>query len=46
MCGLPRHFCQEAGIRLIAVDRPGIGLSDHQPDRTILDWPEDVAHLA
>ncbi len=40
------NFCQEAGIRLISVDRPGIGLSDHQPDRHVLDWPEDVAHLA
>lgn len=40
------HFCREEGIRLIAVDRPGIGLSDHQPGRKLLDWPEDVANLA
>jgi len=32
--------------RLIAVDRPGIGLSDFQSDRVILDWPDDVEELA
>lgn len=34
-----------AGIHLVAVERPGIGLSTFQPCRRILDWPEDVAHL-
>jgi pimeloyl-ACP methyl ester carboxylesterase len=34
------------GIRLIAVDRPGIGLSDFQPGRRFLDWPGDVSALA
>ncbi len=34
------------GIRLIAVDRPGMGLSDFQPGRRFLDWPADVAALA
>ncbi len=34
------------GIRLIAPDRPGYGLSDVQPGRTILDWPRDVSELA
>ena len=34
------------GIRLIAPDRPGIGRSDHQPDRSLLDWPEDLRCLA
>ncbi len=32
--------------RLIALDRPGIGLSDPQPGRTLLDWPGDVATTA
>ncbi|MEM7330625.1 MAG: alpha/beta hydrolase [Chloroflexota bacterium] len=32
--------------RLIAVDRPGIGQSDIQPKRTLLDWPDDVCELA
>ena len=34
------------GVRVIAVDRPGCGLSDYQDDRTLLDWPEDVRELA
>ncbi len=34
------------GVRLITVDRPGAGLSDFQPRRTLLDWPEDVRSLA
>jgi pimeloyl-ACP methyl ester carboxylesterase len=38
--------CSEAGVRLLSVDRPGIGLSSPQPDRTLLGWPKDVAHLA
>ena len=34
------------GIRLITVDRPGLGLSDRQPGRAVLDWPDDVSALA
>lgn len=34
------------GVRLIAVDRPGMGLSTFKPKRTILDWPDDVVELA
>ncbi len=34
------------GIRMIAIDRPGYGLSDFKPGRTILDWPDDVVELA
>jgi pimeloyl-ACP methyl ester carboxylesterase len=33
-------------IRIIAPDRPGIGLSDFQQDRTILDWSKDILQLA
>lgn len=36
----------EAGIRLIAPDRPGMGGSDFQPGRRVIDWPADVAALA
>jgi pimeloyl-ACP methyl ester carboxylesterase len=36
----------DAGARVIAVDRPGIGGSDQRPGRKVLDWPEDVAQLA
>lgn len=35
----------EHGVRLIAVDRPGLGASDASPRRTLLDWPRDVAAL-
>jgi pimeloyl-ACP methyl ester carboxylesterase len=34
------------GIRLIALDRPGFGLSDFKPHRTIFEWPEDVIKIA
>jgi pimeloyl-ACP methyl ester carboxylesterase len=34
------------GVRLLTVDRPGIGCSDFQPRRTLLDWPDDLAQLA
>jgi pimeloyl-ACP methyl ester carboxylesterase len=34
------------GARLIVVERPGFGLSDFQPGRTLLDWPDDVVALA
>lgn len=32
-------------IDLIAIDRPGIGLSTRMPGRTLLDWSQDVKHL-
>lgn len=34
------------GVRVIAPDRPGFGLSDFQPGRTIGDWPDDVVEAA
>jgi pimeloyl-ACP methyl ester carboxylesterase len=34
------------GIRLLAVDRPGIGLSTPLPGRRLLDWPDDVRQVA
>jgi pimeloyl-ACP methyl ester carboxylesterase len=34
------------GVRVIAPDRPGFGLSDPQQGRRLLDWPDDVAALA
>lgn len=33
-------------IRLIAIDRPGLGASSPAPGRTLADWPTDVAHFA
>jgi pimeloyl-ACP methyl ester carboxylesterase len=40
------EVARSVGARVIAIDRPGCGLSDFQPGRTILDWPGDVAELA
>lgn len=33
-------------LRLIVVARPGFGQSDFKPNRTLLDWPDDVVELA
>ena len=33
-------------IRVLALDRPGFGLSSPQPHRCILDWPADVQAFA
>ena len=33
------------GIRMVAVDRPGIGLSTGQPGRALTDWPTDMRQL-
>jgi pimeloyl-ACP methyl ester carboxylesterase len=38
--------CARAGVELIALDRPGFGLSSPQPGRVPLDWARDVAELA
>lgn len=35
-----------AGIRLLALDRPGVGGSDAAPGRTLLSWADDVAAFA
>jgi pimeloyl-ACP methyl ester carboxylesterase len=37
---------RRAGVRVIAPDRPGYGLSTFQPERRLIDWPSDVAELA
>ncbi len=34
------------GVRVIAADRPGFGLSSFQEKRRLIDWPRDVAQLA
>jgi pimeloyl-ACP methyl ester carboxylesterase len=34
------------GVRQITLERPGFGLSTYDPDRTLLDWPEDVREAA
>lgn len=42
----PDDVTRAAGVRLIVVERPGFGLSEPLPGRTLLDWPADVAALA
>jgi len=36
----------KAGVRVIALDRPGIGYSDPREGDRLLDWPSDVAEAA
>lgn len=47
---LQRHpdasIATRVGVHLITVDRPGYGLSDTLPGRTIMDWSKDVEQLA
>jgi pimeloyl-ACP methyl ester carboxylesterase len=37
---------RDLGVRLLAVDRPGIGLSDRRPGHTVSDWPAQLAAVA
>ena len=39
-------IAERLGVRVLALDRPGVGLSDPKPNRTILDWPADVLGFA
>ncbi len=34
------------GVCIIALDRPGFGLSDYKPGRTIADWTDDLVEAA
>ena len=36
---------KHAGVRLIAADRPGVGLSDRLPGRSVLGWVDDIRAL-
>jgi pimeloyl-ACP methyl ester carboxylesterase len=40
------RLARRRGLRIIALDRPGFGLSTFQPRRRILDWPADVERFA
>ncbi|HJS19113.1 MAG TPA: alpha/beta hydrolase [Anaerolineales bacterium] len=42
----PDEVTRRMGVRLVCIDRPGYGGSTFQPQRRLLDWPEDVASLA
>jgi len=43
---LGHEAAERAAVRMICIDRPGMGLSTFQPGRRMLDWPADVAALA
>lgn len=40
------ELAKKLGLRIIAVNRPGYGDSDSQPERSLSDWPRDVIVLA
>src|SRR5688500_7461644 len=40
------NLLYQFGIKLITVDRPGVGLSSPKRGRRVVDWAEDVAFLA
>ena len=37
---------ERLGFCIIALERPGVGLSDFKPGRAIIDWPDDVIQAA
>ena len=41
-----RRIAQRLGVRYIAPCRPGVGGSDAQPGRTVLDFADDLGELA
>jgi pimeloyl-ACP methyl ester carboxylesterase len=41
-----RALAERLHVRVIAVDRPGVGVSSFQPGRRIGGWPADVTALA
>jgi len=41
-----KSILSELEIRYISTDRPGHGNSTPQPDRELLDWPDDISSLA
>lgn len=40
------HQARAAGFRILTLDRPGIGDSDYQPGRRLLDYSDDVRQFA
>lgn len=43
---IDNNILNKLNIRLIGVDRPGMGLSDYHKGRSILGWPDDILELA
>ncbi|MFI7615240.1 alpha/beta fold hydrolase [Nonomuraea terrae] len=44
--GFGAGVVEELGVRLVSFDRPGLGVSDPDPGRTLESWPADVAAAA
>lgn len=44
--GFGGDIVDELGVRLISVDRPGLGASDPAPGRTFADWTRDIEQFA
>ncbi|MBO8156814.1 MAG: alpha/beta hydrolase [Bacillaceae bacterium] len=40
------QVARQYGLRFLHVDRPGYGLSDPNPGRSLLDWADDINELA
>lgn len=40
------ELARKFNLRIIACDRPGYGDSENDPDRALLDWPEDIVAVA
>src|ERR1700753_298383 len=40
------EMAQKLSVRIITIDRPGMGLSTYKPAYSLLDWPSDVHNLA
>jgi pimeloyl-ACP methyl ester carboxylesterase len=40
------QLASQLHLRVLSIDRPGMGLSDFQAGRRLLDWPADIATLA
>lgn len=43
--GFGSDVLTELGVRLVAVERPGLGDSTPAPGRTLLDWADDIDRL-
>ncbi|RDW75374.1 hypothetical protein BP6252_06516 [Coleophoma cylindrospora] len=39
-------YASSLNVRIVAIDRPGMGLSNFQDKRQVMDWPLDVVALA
>jgi pimeloyl-ACP methyl ester carboxylesterase len=43
--GFGSEHVTELGIRLICIDRPGLGLSDPHPAKTLTSWADDIRQV-